>query len=82
MLRTMKDKLGDLSRINRIIKTLALVNSTDDFCQHPQVVNGFSELMGEGFGEGDGIGVRSAPAANTLPGNIAVKIELIIELKE
>ena len=78
----MKDKLGDLSRINRIIKTLALVNSTDDFCQHPQVVNGFSELMGEGFAEGDGIGARSALAANALPGNIAAKIELIIELKE
>ena len=78
----MKDKLGDLSRINRIIKTLALVNSIDDFCQHPQVVNGFSELMGEVFGEADGIGARSALAANTLPGNIAAKIELIIELKE
>ena len=47
----MKDNLRDLNRINRIIKTLALVNSTDDFCQQPQVVNGFSELMGEVFGE-------------------------------
>ena len=61
---------------------MALVNSTDDFCQQPQVVNGFSELMGEVFGEVDGIGARSALAANTLPGNIAVEIELIIELKE
>ena len=78
----MKDKLGDLSRINRIIKTLALVNSTDDFCQNPQVANGFSEMMGEGFGEADGIGARNALAANTLHGKIAVEIELIIELKE
>ncbi|MEC7639272.1 MAG: RidA family protein, partial [Verrucomicrobiota bacterium] len=44
--------------------------------------NGFSELMGEVFGEADGIGARSAIAANTLPGNIAVEIELIIEVKE
>ena len=82
LLRTMKDNLSDLNRINRIIKILALVNSTDEFCQQPQVVNGFSELMGEVFGEVDGIGARSAIAANTLPGNIAVEIELIIELKE
>ena len=78
----MKDKLSDLSRINRIIKTLALVNSTDDFCQNPQVAHGFSEMMGEGFGEADGFGARSALAANILPSKIAVEIEIIIELKE
>lgn len=80
LLRTMKDQLGDLDRVSRLIKTLALVNSSNDFCQQPQVVNGFSELMGDVFGEEKGIGARSAIAANTLPGNIAVEIELIIEL--
>ena len=80
LLRTMKDQLGDLNKVSRLVKTLALVNSADDFCQQPQVINGFSELMKDVFGEDRGIGARSAIATNTLPGNIAVEIELIIEL--
>ena len=82
ILRTMKDQLGDLNKVGRIIKVLALVNSANDFCQQPQVINGFSELMKEVFGEDRGIGARSAMATNTLPGNIAVEIELIFELSE
>jgi len=80
LLRTMRDELGDLSRVRRIIKTLALVNSTADFVQQPQVINGFSELMRDVFGEENGIGARSALGTNVLPGNIAVEIELIIEI--
>jgi len=80
LLRTMKDQLGDLNKVSRLVKTLALVNSADDFYQQPQVINGFSELMKDVFGEDRGIGARSAIATNTLPGNIAVEIELIIEL--
>ena len=79
LLRTIKDQLGSLDRVRRAIKTLALVNSTDDFYQQPAVVNGFSELMGQVFGD-DGIGARSALGTNVLPGNIAVEIELIIEI--
>ena len=79
LLRTIKDQLGGLDRVRRAIKTLALVTSTDDFYQHPAVVNGFSELMGQVFGD-DGIGARSALGTNVLPGNIAVEIELIIEI--
>ena len=82
LLRTMKDQLGDLNRVGRIVKSLALVNSTDNFCQQPQVINGFSELMRDVFGEDRGIGARSAIATNALPGNIAVEIELIIELNQ
>ena len=82
ILRTMKDQLGDLNKVGRIIKVLALVNSANNFCQQPQVINGFSELMKEVFGEDRGIGARSAMATNTLPGNIAVEIELIFELAE
>ncbi|HAA88199.1 MAG TPA: hypothetical protein DCE22_08075 [Verrucomicrobiales bacterium] len=82
LLMTMKDQLGDLNRVSRIVKSLALVNSTDDFCEQPQVINGFSELMRDVFGEDRGIGARSAIATNALPGNIAVEIELIIELNE
>ena len=80
LLRTIKDQLGSLDRVKRFIKTLALVNSTNDFCQQPQVINGFSELMGEVFGDDAGIGARSALGTNVLPGNIAVEIELIIEI--
>lgn len=80
ILRTMQDELGDLGRVRRIIKTLALVNSTPDFTQQPQVINGFSELMRDVFGEDDGVGARSALGTNVLPGNIAVEIELIIEI--
>ena len=80
LLRTMRDELGDLSRVRRIIKTLALVNSTADFVQQPQVINGFSELMRDVFGDENGIGARSALGTNVLPGNIAVEIELIIEI--
>jgi len=82
LLRTMQDELGDLARVRRIIKTLALVNSTADFTQQPQVINGFSELMRDVFGADDGVGARSALGTNVLPGNIAVEIELIIEIAD
>ncbi len=81
LLATMKRELGSLDHVSRLIKTLALVNCTDDFTQQPLVVNGFSELFAEVFGPEAGIGARSALAANTLPGNIPVEIEIIVELK-
>ena len=64
----------------RIIKTLALVNSTPDFVQQPQVINGFSELMVQVFGEDAGKGARSAVGMAALPSNIAVEIEAIFEI--
>ncbi len=82
LLATMKKELGSLDRVARLIKTLALVNCTDDFTQQPLVINGFSDLFAEVFGPEDGIGARSALAANSLPGNIAVEIEIIVELRD
>jgi enamine deaminase RidA (YjgF/YER057c/UK114 family) len=79
MLSTIKNQLGDLNKIKRIIKVLGMVNSTAEFGQHPAVINGFSELMGEIFGEENGIGVRSA-VGMFLPMNIAVEIEAMFEL--
>jgi len=79
MLSTIKANIGDLNKIKRIVKTLGMVNSTPEFDQHPSVINGFSELMADIFGEDNGIGVRSA-VGMILPGNIAVEIEAMFEL--
>lgn len=79
MLSTIKGQIGDLNDIKRIVKVLGMVNSTPDFGQHPAVINGFSELMAEVFGEDNGIGVRSA-VGMFLPMNIAVEVEAMFEL--
>ncbi len=79
MLSTIQSQIGDLNKIRRIIKVLGMVNSTADFGQHPAVINGFSELMAEVFGEDSGIGVRSA-VGMFLPMNIAVEIEAVFEI--
>ena len=79
MLSTIKARLGDLGKIKRLIKTLGMVNCYPDFKQHPQTINGFSQLMVDVFGEENGRGARSA-VGMTLPGNIAVEVECIFEL--
>jgi len=82
LLATLRNELGSLDKVSRLIKSLGLVNSADDFFQHPQVVNGFSDLFAEVFGEEDGVGARSAMGTNTLPGNIPVEIEIIVEVSD
>jgi enamine deaminase RidA (YjgF/YER057c/UK114 family) len=59
-----------------------MVNSTADFKDHPQVINGFSELMADVFGDDAGVGTRSAVGMGSLPGNIAVEIECEFEVKD
>ena len=81
ILATLRSQLGSLDRIKRLIKLLGMVNSTPDFRDHPQVINGCSELFAEVFGPEHGIGARSAVGMGSLPGNIAVEIEAIFELK-
>jgi enamine deaminase RidA (YjgF/YER057c/UK114 family) len=81
MLSTIRTNIGDLNKIKRLVKTLGMVNSAPDFEQHPAVINGFSELMAEVFGEDNGVGVRSA-VGTILPANIAVEIEAMFELYE
>lgn len=80
ILATLRDKLGTLDKVVRLVKTLALVNCTPDFTEQPKVVNGFSELMRDVFGE-MGVGVRSAVGTNSLPGNMSVEIECLFEVK-
>ncbi len=80
ILSTVRDTLGSLDRVKRLVKTLGMVNCTPDYKEQPQVVNGFSELMAEVFGEDAGVGARSAVGMGSLPGNIAVEIECIFEV--
>lgn len=81
MLSTLKSQIGSLDRVARVIKILGMVNATPDFGEHPYVINGCSELLGEVFGSDNGIGARSAVGMGSLPGNITVEIEAIFELK-
>ncbi len=81
MLATIKAQIGDLGKIKRLIKTLGMVNCYPEFEQHPQTINGFSQLMVDVLGEQNGKGARSA-VGMSLPGNIAVEVECIFELQE
>lgn len=82
LLSTLKDACGgDLRKVKRIVKVLGMVNCTSDFTQQPKVMNGFSDLMVGVFGE-KGKHARSAVGMNALPSNIAVEIELVVELED
>jgi enamine deaminase RidA (YjgF/YER057c/UK114 family) len=81
MLATIKAAVGELSRVKRFVRILGMVNATEDFTEHPKVVNGFSDLMVVAFGD-DGRAARSAVGMQSLPSDIAVEIEATIELHE
>ncbi len=80
ILSTLKATIGSLDKVERVVKVLGMVNAAPNFTKHPQVINGFSELMVELFGE-NGRAARSAVGMGSLPGNIAVEIECILQLK-
>lgn len=79
ILATLTGGLGSLDGIKRVIKVLGMVNATDDFTEHPFVINGCSELFGEIWGHDHGIGVRSSIGVGSLPGNVAVEVEALFE---
>ena len=81
ILATLKSQLGSLDRVERLVRSFGMVNATSDFAEHPQVINGYSELMGEVFGPEAGLGARSAIGMGSLPGGIAVEIEAVFALK-
>lgn len=81
ILATVRNTLGSLNKVKRLIKTLGLVQCTNEFSDQPKVINGFSELMAEVFGEDHGVGARSAVGTNSLPSGIAVEIECIFEVE-
>ena len=80
ILAILKEELGDLDRVRRIVKLLGMVNCTPEFQDHPKVINGCSELFADVFGQENGIGARSAVGMSSLPGNIAVEIEAVFEI--
>jgi D-serine deaminase-like pyridoxal phosphate-dependent protein/enamine deaminase RidA (YjgF/YER057c/UK114 family) len=80
ILATLRNELGSLNRVRRVVKVLGMVNSAPDFLDHPKVINGCSELFARIWGPQAGIGARSAVGMGPLPGNIAVEIEAIFEL--
>ena len=80
ILSTVRSTLDSLDRIKRLVKTLGMVNSTPEYVDHPTVINGFSELMAQVFGEDAGVGARSAVGMGSLPGEIPVEIECIFEV--
>lgn len=81
ILSTLKAAVGDLGSIKQFVKVRGMVNSTADFYEQPAVINGFSDLMVEVFGE-KGKHSRAAVGHSTLPFNIALEIEVIVELEE
>jgi len=82
VLATIREQLGSLDKVVRLVKVLGMVNSTADFHDHPKVINGFSELMKDVFGDDAGVGTRSAVGMVALPGNIAVEVECEFQVKD
>lgn len=80
ILATLRKNLGSLDRVVRVIKVLGMVNCTADFKNHPKVINGFSDLMVEIWGE-NGRAARSAVGMGSLPSNIAVEVEAIVQVR-
>ncbi len=81
ILARLKGELGDLDRVNRVVKLLSMVNAATDFTQQPAVANGCSDLMVEVFGD-KGKHARSAVGMGSLPNNIPIEIEVIVEVAD
>jgi len=80
-LSILKEEIGDLNKVVRIVKVLGMVNTDGTFKAHPQVINGYSDLMVEIFGE-RGKHSRSAVGMVSLPWNLACEVETIVEIQE
>ena len=78
-LAALQAEIGELSRVKRIVKLLGMVNCTEDFQEQPQVINGASDLLVSVFGE-VGKHARSAVGMQMLPSNIAVEVEMVVQL--
>lgn len=81
LLSTLKDAIGDLNKVKRVVRVFGMVNCTADFTDQPKVINGCSDLLTEVFGE-QGKHARAAVGMNSLPSIIPVEIEMIVEIEE
>lgn len=81
LLSAMREALGSLDRVERVVKLLGMVNATPDFGEHPKVINGCSDLFAEVFVD-RGRHARSAVGMGSLPGQITVEIEAIVAVRE
>jgi enamine deaminase RidA (YjgF/YER057c/UK114 family) len=81
MLNNIRMELGSLDKVKRVVKVLGMVNATPEFSDTPKVMNGFSDLFVEVFGE-NGRGARSAVGMITLPSQIAVEVEMVLEVED
>ena len=81
MLANIRAVLGSLDRIERVVKVLGMVNCTPEFSEMPKVINGFSDLFVELLGEERGRGARSAVGMGALPAQIAVEVEMVLQVK-
>jgi enamine deaminase RidA (YjgF/YER057c/UK114 family) len=81
LLAVLRDELGELSRVQRVVKLLGMVNSTPNFDEQPKVINGASDLLVNIFGD-KGRHARSAVGMQALPGGIPVEIEMIVEIAD
>ena len=79
MLATVRANVGSLDKVVRLVKVLGFVHATPEFFDHPKVMNGFSDLMVQLFGDA-GLGARSAVGAPSLPSGIAVEVEAIFQV--
>jgi enamine deaminase RidA (YjgF/YER057c/UK114 family) len=80
LLASTRQHLGSLDKVKRVVKVLGMVNCAEGFGDQPKVINGFSDLMVEVFGEAIGKHARSAVGMAALPNNIPVEIEMILEV--
>ena len=82
LLATTRANLGSLDKVRRVVKVLGMVNSADGFGDQPKVINGFSDLMVEVFGDAIGKHARSAVGMAALPMGIPVEIEMVLEVSD
>lgn len=81
LLSALKAEIGNLDKVSRIVKVHGMVNGTTDFAEQPKVMNGFSDFIVEVFGE-KGKHARAAVGMGSLPSNIAVEIEMVVEVQD
>ena len=81
MLVNIREVLGSLDKVRRVVKVLGMINAVPTFNDTPKVMNGFSDLFVEVFGDA-GRGARSAVGMVTLPGQIAVEVEMVLEVAD